>query len=70
MPCIHTHHMKTLIGIYKTDAITLLSHWKFTGSKNDLTQAVLKNHFGLIGNYLNSTGFFVLLILLISRKYY
>lgn len=45
MPCIHTHHTKTLIGIYKTDAITLLSHWKFTGSKTDFTQAAVKKLF-------------------------
>lgn len=30
MPSIHTHHAKTLVGTYKTDAITLLSHWEFT----------------------------------------
>jgi len=30
MPSNHTHHAKTLVGTYKTDAITLLSQWEFT----------------------------------------
>lgn len=60
------HHTFESLGIY-------------TGSKTDLIQTVFKKKkkqylvvapFGLIWNYLNSSGFFVLLILFIARKYY